>query len=173
MLLATQLAPFSYPQPLLVLLQTGVRVPYQLHCCTPLEAEPEELELDELEELELELDELEELELDEPAPAVVPQPDIKLRTNLPDVVSSELDQPPVVLAPGLRIDAPSALSVIDQLAWLILFCLKKSIQALVSASATPPSPSAFTEPHSVANTATPLFSAVRTLLRKLSPCVPA
>lgn len=40
----TQLLPFSYPQPLVVVTHTGCRLPYQLHCCK------QACKLDELEE---------------------------------------------------------------------------------------------------------------------------
>ena len=69
------------------------------------------------------------------------------------------------LPPGVNNEAPSFLSFKAQLAWLILFVLKNAIHASVSLILTPPLPSALTVPHSVANSAMPLSSAVCALFR--------
>ena len=85
--------------------------------------------------------------------------------SVPDAVSCELVQPPFALAPVTRADAPSALSLSAQFALLMLLVFIKLTQALVSLVATPPAPSAFTEPHSVTNKGIPLFKAVLALSR--------
>ena len=101
------------------------------------------------------------------------QPRTILLSRAPDAVSCESNQPPEPLAPVTTADAPSALSLIVQLALLILLVLRKLIQAAVSLLATLPVPSALTEPHSVTNKAMPLLSAACALSRKDWPWVPA
>lgn len=132
--------------------------------------ELEELELlEEFELLEELLDELELLELDVelvelPVSIVVPQLETISFTSVPAAVRSEEFQP-LMGVPGLTIEEPSSLSLTAQFRCEILFCLRKFIHDCVSLTLGAPSPSAFTEPHSVTNSAMPAFMALRALSR--------
>lgn len=141
-------------------------------------AELTAVELEELATLELdeltELAELATLELEELlVVGIAGQLRTASFTNAPEAVSCELTHSPFTLAPGTNADAPSFLSFSAQLAWLILFVLRKLSHAVVSLVATAPPPSAFTAPHSVTNSAIPLLSAVCALSRSDCLWVPA
>lgn len=170
----TQLALFSQPHPDAELAQSGVKVPYQLHCW-PAATELAAIELRDDDEAGLRLELVRELvtaELLVP-PLLLGQPRVMFLANAPDAVSCDVAQFPFALAPGTNAEAPSALSFSDQLALLMLLAFIKLTHALVSLLATPPLPSALTEPHSVTNRAMPLLSAVVALSRSDWPWVPA